>query len=109
MSGNVVIRDGQAVAISFAPNQAPCDRGGISWRYLLNSCGNSPDPAENNDPERLSRRFDGRLNDAMLILKNLSEPHLDRFLYSDHTGRIVQEKIEGELWGRVYWRQNAGP
>jgi hypothetical protein len=109
VSSQVVIRDGRAVVLSFAPNQAPCDHGGVSWRYLLNGCGNSPDPAEGADPKQLSRRFDGRLNDAMLILKNLSEPHLDRFLYSDHTGRIVEEAIEGELWGRVYWRQNAGP
>jgi len=108
VSGNVVIRDGKAVVLSFAPNQTPCDRGGVSWRYLLNSCGNSPDPAENTDPQQLSRRFDGRLSDAMLILKNPTAPHMDLFLYSDPSGRIVQEEIEGELWGRVYWRQNPG-
>ncbi len=108
VSGNVVIRDDKAVALSFTPNQTPCDRGGVSWRYLLNSCGNSPDPAESSDPQQLSRRFDGRLSDAMLILKNPSQPHMDRFLYSDQTGRVIEEKIEGELWGRVYWRQNPG-
>ncbi len=109
VGGNVVIRNGQAVVLSFAPGQTPCERGGVSWRYLLNGCGNSYDPSEAGDSRELSRRFDGRLNDAMLVLKNLREPHLDLFVYSDQTGRVIQETLEGELWGRVYWRQNAGP
>lgn len=106
VTGNAILRGGKTVMLSFAPRQALCDCGGVSWRYLLDSCGDSPSPSGANNNALLAKRFDTRLNDAMIILKRASEPHLDRVLCSDLSGRIMEEEIDGERWGRVYWRHN---
>jgi outer membrane protein assembly factor BamB len=104
VTGRAVLRGGKAVMLSFAPRQAPCDCGGASWRYLLDGCGDSPSPPGGNNNALLAKRFGTRLNDAMVILKRASAPHLDQVLCSDLSGRIVAEEIEGERWGKVYWR-----
>ena len=105
ITGDVIVRGGKIIAPSYVPNSAPCGGGGHSWLYILESCsGDSPSDAAG---ELIgSKHIQGKIGDRLLILKNPTQPRLDHIVFSDQSGRLTSLDMEGEQWGRVYWRQN---
>ena len=105
ITGDVIIRDGKIIVPSYVPDGTPCGKGGHSWLYILEACsGDSPSDAASELVGSL--RFQGKVGKRPLVLKNPSQPRLDRIVFSDHSGHLTSLEMEGELWGRVYWRQN---
>jgi len=108
--GDVVIRGGNALVTSFAPDTAPCASGGISWIYLLSGCSGTTSESESDNRVLITpmtaKRYDGRLNINPAVFKEASEMSLDHLLLSDDSGRIFKEAFQGERWGKVYWREN---
>lgn len=108
--GNIVIRGGNALVTSFAPDPAPCASGGVSWVYIVNGCSGNSKASEQSLRPLMSpytaKRYTGRLNINPAIVKAVSEMNLDQLLLSDESGRIIKEAFPGERWGRVYWREN---
>ena len=106
VTGNVVIRGGRAVIVSYVPNAEPCGYGGDSWIYVLKTCdGGLPDAAE---AERIRpEQIPGRLNDNPVVMKDMHQNAKDYLLVNDHTGKIRTVGFTGESLGKVYWRQNS--
>lgn len=106
VTGRAVIRHGQAVILSFLPTGRPCEQGGYSWVYILDGCGEAASPKPLLDIAKTPKRYEGRLNDSVVVLKNAAAPGRDAILCSDLSGRIIQEELFGEMWGKVFWRQD---
>jgi type IV pilus assembly protein PilY1 len=105
VTGYVVIRNGQAVIISYAPADQPCEKGGFSWIYALGACGDDGPSKKRTDSPMMPKRFESRISDNMIVVKNAAYPTMDTLLCSDLAGRIIQEQLSGEKVGKVFWRQ----
>ena len=106
VTGNVAIRGGKAVVVSFAPSTAPCSGGGNSWIYVLNGCLSSTIDSDETALQTIAWRIDSKISDSPLILKAEAQSQMDQILVNDDAGRILIHAFPGEVWGRVYWRQN---
>jgi type IV pilus assembly protein PilY1 len=106
VTGNVTIRNGQMLIVSFAPNDEACGSGGDSWIYILNACGKD-NPDKSIDPGLQSRRHAGLINEPWVILKNPAFPKKDVLVGSDHSRRWITQEIEGEKWGKVFWQHSV--
>jgi type IV pilus assembly protein PilY1 len=113
----VIIRGGNAVVTSFAPDATPCSGGGVTWVYLLSGCsGNdqSSDGTESNTPDAAGLplipshavRYPGHLTSSLSAVKETPFSKLDQIILSDQAGRIRKQDFVGEKWGKVFWRQN---
>ncbi|MDA8138993.1 MAG: PilC/PilY family type IV pilus protein [Desulfobacteraceae bacterium] len=107
VTGPATIRAGSAVIVSFAPLSGPCQCGGASWLYLMNACGQNSPPPQGQESAFLARRFTDRIGDQPLILKDPNHPTQDLILYGDPAGGIYKQAFDGEVWGKVFWRQNS--
>ncbi len=106
VTADVAIRGGTVVVTSFAPATEFCNCGGISWLYILNGCGNYKKNIEKPELANLPRRYDKRISDHLLILKDGHNPGMDKVICNDQTGRMIELDFLGERWGKVFWRQN---
>jgi type IV pilus assembly protein PilY1 len=102
--GNAAIRGGKVIVPSYIPDNRPCSGGGRSWLNILTACNGDPPLDSRNEPIH-SRGYQGKTNDRPVVVKDLLEPRQDVILFMDHTGRLLTLKMEGENWGKVYWRQ----
>lgn len=110
---NVTIRNGSAVVISYVPESRPCRTGASAWLYLVDGCfsGDALDQQDDSDGDlslRIlsARRFDHRLTSQVMVIKESRTLPLDRLLISDPSGGMSHLTFPGEVWGKVYWRQN---
>ncbi|RJQ70921.1 MAG: hypothetical protein C4519_20155 [Desulfobacteraceae bacterium] len=106
VTGKVVIRNGQAVIVAFAPIDQPCESGGVSWVYALHACGDSGLPKSRLEVPLLARRYEGRMGDHITTVKNAATPMKDFFLGGDLSGNVILQEITGEIWGKVFWQQH---
>lgn len=106
VTGNAAVRGGTAILVSFATSPEP-DRGGdVSWINILHMCGAGSAAAEGIDPLLWSRRYTGRINDNPAIFKTAPASRLEQVMVVDSSGRIVEAPFSGEVWGRIFWRQD---
>ena len=105
--GDALVRGGKIIVTSYVPDCAPCSGGGHSWLYILDGC-NGDSPMERMEQEQpvMARRFKGKISDRPVVMKDPLRPRLDRIVFSDRAGHAMLMEIEGESWGRVYWRKD---
>lgn len=105
-TADIIIRDGKAIVVSFAPATEYCHSGGTSWIYLLDGYGESQVDPDHLDLVQLPRRYDTRISAPVQIFKSDTNPQLDVIVANDQKGRLIKQDFIGEKWGRVFWRQN---
>jgi type IV pilus assembly protein PilY1 len=103
--GDAVIRGGKIIVTSYVPDNTPCSAGGHSWLYILDACSGD-NPMNRMDQPAMNRRFKGKISNRPVVVKDPSQPRLDRIVFNDSAGHTMLMEIEGEAWGQVYWRQD---
>lgn len=101
----VILRNGKAVITSIVPQQHLCSSGGSSWVYLLDGCNGSPSESAG-DQIPVAKQYAGRLLRPPVIIKDPSQPLLDRMVLPGPAESIHMETMKGEAWGQAYWWQN---
>lgn len=105
VTADIVIRGGKAIVISYLPDSTLCRSGGDSRLYILTACAGAITEDDSGDPLR-PMKFNGKLSDHSVVLKELSQPRLDKLVTNDQAGNILAIDFLGERWGKVSWRQN---
>jgi type IV pilus assembly protein PilY1 len=126
MVGDVIIKDGKALVVSFTPEQTPCGYGGDSIYHQLNACSGGRTGAETFDVN-----IDGVIDDQDLInIGTVADPiwvtatglqlagriqipaalqlgsgNLEMNYLSSSTGQIKTVKTKGNKLGMIYWMQ----
>ncbi len=100
-----IMRGGNVMMVSFAPNDEPCVSGGNSWVYLLNGCTGQAPLDESNEPE-LPWSPEFKISGDIWIAKKADRMMSDQMLAVGTNGTFLMQEFSGELTGKFYWRQN---
>lgn len=104
MTADAVIRGGKAIFTSYVPDNAPCGSGGSSRLYILTGCDGAITEDSGGEP-LLPLNFKGKINDNPAVMKDETQPRMDKLLTSDQEGNMLIIDFLGERWGRVSWCQ----
>ncbi|KJS28491.1 MAG: hypothetical protein VR64_24210 [Desulfatitalea sp. BRH_c12] len=107
VTGDVMIRNGKAVVVSFVPGDGLCGSRAASWMYILDGCGASDAPVNGSDATPSAVRHSRRIHENLIVVKEARSPGKDVILAFDGFGRILKQEFLGELWGKVFWRQQC--
>jgi len=114
-----LINNGRVFFVSFIPSSSPCSGGGDSFLYIINAAtggrlstaqfdlSTSDDLIDHDgDPDTPGVAPTGKLYTGMLHEPTFVSTggEKDKIYISSSTGEIIEEEVENELIGEVYWR-----
>ncbi|SDE57886.1 PilC/PilY family type IV pilus protein [Desulfuromonas thiophila] len=116
---DILISNGRAFIVSFIPNSSPCSGGGYSFLYILNAAtggrlgtaqfdlGSGDDLIDHDDDQDTpgvaptGKLYTGMLHEPTFVSTGGDK---DEVYISSSTGEIIEEEVESERLGEVYWQ-----